>query len=187
VNWALPFLVVTIATVNVNGIRAAYRKGMADWLANSGTDIVTLQEVRAERADVDELVGDGWHIASDEASQKGRAGVAVLSRLPFHTTATDLGPKSLDTAGRWLEAVVTTPEGTDITVVSAYVHSGEAGTEKQDAKYAFLNVMDKRMVELGKSGHAVVTGDLNIGHRTLDIKNWKGNVKNAGFLPEERA
>ena len=178
---------VTIATVNVNGIRAAYRKGMAEWLANSGADVVTLQEVRAERVDVDALVDDGWHIASNEASQKGRAGVAVLSRTPFESTSTDLGPKNLDTAGRWLEAVIETPGGKKITVVSAYVHSGEAGTEKQDAKYAFLKVMDKRMAELGKSGLAVVTGDLNIGHRTLDIKNWKGNVKNAGFLPEERA
>jgi exodeoxyribonuclease III len=179
--------VVTIATVNVNGIRAAYRKGMAEWLAHSGADIVTLQEVRAERADVDSLVDDGWHIATDEANQKGRAGVAILSRLPFQSISTDLGPKNLDTSGRWLETVVTTPGGATITVVSAYVHSGEAGTEKQDAKYAFLAVMDKRMAELGKAGYAVVTGDLNIGHRTLDIKNWKGNLKNAGFLPEERS
>jgi len=178
--------VVTIATVNVNGIRAAYRKGMAQWLAAAGADIVTLQEVRAERTDVDALIDEGWHIASDEASQKGRAGVAVLSRFPYQSVSTSLGPKSLDTAGRWLETVVTTPSGRDITVVSAYVHSGEAGTDKQDAKYAFLTVMDKRMSELGKAGHSIVTGDLNIGHRTLDIKNWKGNLKNAGFLPEER-
>lgn len=178
---------VTIATVNVNGIRAAYRKGMGDWLAQAGADIVTLQEVRAERADVDALIDDGWHIEADEASQKGRAGVAVLSRLPVESVSTALGPSSLDTAGRWLEARVRTPGGETITVVSAYVHSGEAGTEKQDAKYAFLDVMDTRMAELGKAGHSVVTGDLNIGHRTLDIKNWKGNLKNAGFLPEERS
>jgi exodeoxyribonuclease-3 len=178
---------VTIATVNVNGIRAAYRKGMADWLENSGSDIVTLQEVRAERSDLDSLIGDGWHIAHDEASQKGRAGVAVLSRTPLSSVSTTLGPQTRDTAGRWLEAVTTTPGGVPITVVSAYVHSGEAGTEKQDAKYAFLEVMDKRMAELAASGHTVVTGDLNIGHRTLDIKNWKGNIKNAGFLPEERS
>jgi exodeoxyribonuclease-3 len=179
--------VFTIATVNVNGIRAAFRKGMAEWLAGSGADVVTLQEVRAERVDVDALVDDGWHIATDEASQKGRAGVAVLSRTPFHSIATALGPQNHDTSGRWLETVITTAGGADITVVSAYVHSGEAGTEKQDAKYAFLDVMNNRMEELGTQGHTVVTGDLNIGHRTLDIKNWKGNVKNAGFLPEERA
>jgi exodeoxyribonuclease III len=178
---------VTIATVNVNGIRAAYRKGMAEWLANTNADIVTLQEVRAERSDVEHLVDDGWHIAHDEASQKGRAGVAVLSRTPFQSVSTNLGPTDLDTSGRWLEAVVHTPGGTNITVVSAYVHSGEAGTAKQDAKYAFLAVMDERMAQLGTSGRSVVTGDFNIGHRTLDIKNWKGNLKNAGFLPEERA
>jgi len=178
--------VVTIATVNVNGIRAAYRKGMADWLEHSAADIVTLQEVRAERSDVDGLVDGGWHVALDEASQKGRAGVAILSRLPFTSLSTKLGPSSIDTAGRWLEAVVETDKGNSLTVVSAYVHSGEAGTAKQDAKYAFLEVMDTRMKELGKTPHAVVTGDLNIGHRTLDIKNWKGNLKNAGFLPEER-
>ena len=178
---------VTVATVNVNGIRAAFRKGMGDWLEGSGADIVTLQEVRAERADVDSLVGDGWHIAHDEASQKGRAGVAVLSRMPIEKSSTTLGPKTLDTAGRWLETVVITPQGNTLTVVSAYVHSGEAGTPKQDAKYAFLAVMDKRMRQLGGEQLCVVTGDLNIGHRTLDIKNWKGNLKNSGFLPEERA
>jgi len=178
--------VVTIATVNVNGIRAAWRKGMGDWLAKSPADIVTLQEVRAERADVDALIPDGWHVALDEASQKGRAGVAILSRLPLHEVSTKLGPKSVDTAGRWLEASLTTDQGTELTVVSAYVHSGEAGTAKQDAKYEFLDLMDARMKKLGKTSHAVVTGDFNIGHRTLDIKNWKGNLKNSGFLPEER-
>jgi exodeoxyribonuclease-3 len=178
---------VTIATVNVNGIRAAFRKGMAEWLQETPAEIVTLQEVRAEHGDVVSLIPNGWHIAHDEASQKGRAGVAVLSRYPFDTTSTTLGTKSLDTAGRWLETVVTLPSGHTLTVVSAYVHSGEAGTPKQDAKYEFLTVMDKRMTALGKAPLAVVTGDLNIGHRTLDIKNWKGNLKNAGFLPEERA
>jgi len=179
--------VFTIATINVNGIRAAYRKGMGQWLETSGADIVTLQEVRAERSDVDTLVDEGWYIAHDEANQKGRAGVAVLSRAPFQSVTAELGPGDIDTAGRWLETVVTTPSGANVTVVSAYVHSGEAGTEKQDAKYAFLGAMDKRIAELGRAGCAVVTGDLNIGHRTLDIKNWKGNLKNAGFLPEERA
>lgn len=178
---------ITIASVNVNGIRAAFRKGMADWLASTNADVITLQEVRAERSDVDALIPDGWFIAHDEASQMGRAGVAVISKHPYDDVSTTLGPKTLDTSGRWLETTLTTSQGTAITVVSAYVHSGEAGTEKQDAKYAFLDVMDKRMTQLGKMSHAVVTGDLNIGHRTLDIKNWKGNLKNAGFLPEERA
>lgn len=177
-----------IASVNVNGIRAAWRKGMPDWLAGAGADVVTLQEVRAETADVQALIDAGWHIAHDPCSQKGRAGVAVISVLPIVAIRTEMGPDSLDTSGRWLEVDLTSPQGSLVTVISAYVHSGEAGTPKQDAKYEFLDHMDKRMGELGKNnGLTLVTGDLNVGHRTLDIKNWKGNLKNAGFLPEERA
>ncbi len=177
---------VRIASINVNGIRAAYRKGMADWLAASKADIVTLQEVRAETTDLEKLIDDGWHIAHDPCSQKGRAGVAVISRLPFNEVRTGLGPDSVDSSGRWIEVDITTASGAPLTLVSAYVHSGEAGTPKQDAKYEFLDHMDVRMKQLGAIDHAVVTGDLNVGHRWLDIKNWKGNKKNSGFLPQER-
>jgi exodeoxyribonuclease III len=175
-----------IASINVNGVRAAYRKGMTDWVASSGADILTLQEVRAETADLEKLIDDGWHIAHDACSQKGRAGVAIVSKLPLLTTRTTLGPDSVDTSGRWIECDIATPGGNTLRLVSAYVHSGEAGTPKQDAKYAFLDHMHTRMQELGTQPHALVTGDLNVGHRWLDIKNWKGNRKNSGFLPEER-
>lgn len=177
-----------IASVNVNGIRAAFRKGMAEWLATTPAEVITLQEVRAETPDVTALIDAGWHIAHDPALAKGRAGVAVVSALPLETVQVGLGPDSVDSSGRWLEVDITTATGTTVRVVSAYVHSGEAGTPKQDAKYAFLEAMDHRMRQLGsKVSHAVVTGDLNVGHRTLDIKNWKGNLKSSGFLPEERA
>jgi len=177
-----------VATVNVNGVRAAFRKGMGDWLASSDIDVLALQEVRAEREDLEALLGDDWVIAHDPATQKGRAGVAVATRMAHREVRAALGPDDLDTAGRWIEVDVTTPGGHPFTVVSCYVHSGEAGTPKQDAKYAFLEVMSSRMGELGSLAHpALVLGDLNVGHRTLDIKNWKGNLKNAGFLPEERA
>ena len=178
---------VRVASVNVNGIRAAFRKGMADWLDASDADVVTLQEVRAETSDVEALIDRGWTILHDACSQKGRAGVAILSRHPVSASRVTLGPDSVDTSGRWLEADVTLPSGSTLTVVSAYVHSGEADTPKQDAKYEFLDHMDVRMKELGSGNSlALVTGDLNVGHRTLDIKNWKGNLKNSGFLPEER-
>ena len=178
---------VRVASVNVNGIRAAFRKGMADWLDASDADVVTLQEVRAETSDVEALIDRGWTILHDACSQKGRAGVAILSRHPFSASRVTLGPDSVDTSGRWLEADVTLPSGSTLTVVSAYVHSGEVDTPKQDAKYEFLDHMDVRMQELGSgNAFALVTGDLNVGHRTLDIKNWKGNLKNSGFLPEER-
>ncbi len=178
---------VRVASVNVNGIRAAFRKGMADWLDALDADVVTLQEVRAETSDVEALINRGWTIRHDACSQKGRAGVAILSRHPVSATRVTLGPDSVDTSGRWLEADVALPSGSTLTVVSAYVHSGEVDTPKQEAKYEFLNHMDVRMKELGSgTSFALVTGDLNVGHRTLDIKNWKGNLKSAGFLPEER-
>ena len=98
-----------------------------------------------------------------------------------------LGPDDFDSAGRWLEADYEV-DGKIVTVVSAYVHSGEAGSPKQDEKFRFLDAMLERLPELQRhSEYAVVMGDLNVGHRSLDIRNWKGNVKRAGFLPEERA
>jgi exodeoxyribonuclease-3 len=177
-----------VASVNVNGVRAAFRKGMQPWLDASGVDVLALQEVRADREDLVALLGDGWVIAHDAASAKGRAGVAIATKVNHDDVRVDLGPKSVDTAGRWIEVDITTPAGNPLTVVSCYVHSGEAGTPKQDAKYEFLEIMTKRMKKLGAGDRpTVVVGDLNVGHRWLDIRNWKGNLKNSGFLPEERA
>ena len=179
---------VRIASVNVNGVRAAFRKGMGPWLDARGVDVLALQEVRAERADLEALLGDDWVIAHDAATAKGRAGVAVATRVPHLKVSTTLGPKTVDTAGRWIETDIQTPQGNTLTVVSCYVHSGEVDTPKQAAKYEFLDLMSKRMKKLGSSENpALVVGDLNVGHRTLDIRNWKGNRKNSGFLPEERA
>ena len=179
---------VRIASVNVNGVRAAFRKGMGPWLDARGVDVLALQEVRAERTDLEALLGDDWVIAHDAATAKGRAGVAVATRVPHLKVSAALGPKTVDTAGRWIETDIQTPQGNTLTVVSCYVHSGEVGTPKQDAKYEFLDLMTKRMKKLGSSENPVlVVGDLNVGHRTLDIRNWKGNLKNSGFLPEERA
>lgn len=177
-----------VASVNVNGVRAAFRKGMGPWLESAGVDVLALQEVRAERADLEALLSDDWVIAHDAASQKGRAGVAVATKVSHEDVRVEFGPKSVDTAGRWVEVDITTPDGNPFTIVSCYVHSGEAGTPKQDAKYEFLEIMTKRMAELGASDRkTLVVGDLNVGHRWLDIRNWKGNLKNSGFLPEERA
>ncbi len=179
---------IRVASVNVNGVRAAFRKGMQPWLDASGVDVLALQEVSAEREDLVALLGDEWIVANDEASAKGRAGVAIATRAHQDAIRTTLGPDTVDTAGRWIEVDITTPEGNPLTIVSCYVHSGEAGTPKQDAKYEFLEIMSGRMQEIGtQSEYALVVGDLNVGHRSLDIRNWKGNLKNSGFLPEERA
>ncbi|MFJ3391405.1 exodeoxyribonuclease III [Leifsonia aquatica] len=183
----MPTKPLRIATINTNGVRAAFRKGMGGWLDGRDVDILAIQEVRASTEDLEQLLGPDWDIVHDPATAKGRAGVAIASRHRAAIHRVELGPSEFDSAGRWLEADYEV-NGTVITVVSAYVHSGEAGTEKQVEKYKFLDAMEKRLPELQKHNElAVVMGDLNVGHRTLDIKNWKGNVKRAGFLPEERA
>ena len=189
-----------VASVNVNGIRAAYRKNMADWLAERDIDILCLQEVRAPDAIVRELLDESqWNILHAEAAAKGRAGVLVATRRapnsagevlkdqPVATRST-IGEEYFDDSGRWVEADYVLPNGQTLTVVSAYVHSGEVGTQKQEDKYRFLERMLVRMPELAEhSDHVLIVGDLNVGHTELDIKNWKANQKRAGFLPEERA
>nr|WP_249028201.1 exodeoxyribonuclease III [Rathayibacter tritici] len=160
---------------------------MGDWLAGRDVDILALQEVRASTEDLTGLLGDEWDVLHDEASAKGRAGVAIASRKRATIHRVSFGADDFDSAGRWLEADYEVGDRS-ITVVSTYVHSGEVGTPKQIEKYRFLDAMTARLPELqAHSELAVVMGDLNVGHRTLDIKNWKGNVKKAGFLPEERA
>jgi exodeoxyribonuclease-3 len=187
---------LSVATINVNGVRAAFKKGLAEWVVENSPDVIALQEVRAETTDLIEIFqaiqdlqkdGTKWHILHDSASAKGRAGVAIISKMPAVASRTTLGPKSFDSAGRWLEVDFKIKTKT-LTVISTYVHSGEVDTPKQVEKYKFLDAMTKRMAELRKGdGLTVVVGDLNVGHTELDIKNWKGNIKNAGFLPEERA
>jgi exodeoxyribonuclease-3 len=160
---------------------------MASWLDSREVDILAIQEVRASTEDLEQLLGDEWDILHDAASAKGRAGVALASRRKASIHRVTLGDEDFDSAGRWLEADYEIGD-TVVTVVSTYVHSGEAGTPKQVEKFRFLDAMEQRLPELVEHNPlAVVLGDLNVGHRTLDIRNWKGNVKRAGFLPEERA
>lgn len=176
-----------VATVNVNGVRAAFRRGMGAWLAGRDVDILAMQEVRATTEDLQALLGEEWDILHDPAMAKGRAGVAIASRNRASIHRVEFGAADFDTAGRWLEAEYEVGDRV-VTVVSAYVHSGEAETPKQVEKYRFLDAMEARLPELAAHSElALVVGDLNVGHRTLDIRNWKGNVKRAGFLPDERA
>ncbi len=180
---------VRVATVNVNGIRAAFRRGMGAWLATSAPDVLLVQEVRAD----DEILADHlprsqWYLAHEAAAAKGRAGVAIASRLPMRAIRIGLGTGAATDAGRWVEADLDLPGGGLLTVVSAYVHSGTAGTPSMAEKYAFLDAATARMATIvAGGGLAVVAGDLNIAHREADLRNWKGNLEAAGFLPEERA
>jgi exodeoxyribonuclease III len=184
-----------VITANVNGIRAAVRRGGLEWLAAAKADVICLQEVRATHEQLHEAL-DGsefasWEIAHVPAPELGRAGVAILSHKPIAATRgeerTARFPVELRGTGRWLEADIDTNLGR-ITVVSTYVHSGEVGTVRQDEKMVFLDAMTARMAQLKQRGRlALVCGDINIAHQNVDIKNWKGNLKNSGFLPEERA
>lgn len=195
-----------VATVNVNGIRAAFRKGMDAWLEQSAPDVVLAQEVRASEEIAQELFGDDWQVAVNVSQLKGRAGVAVAVRKssPWHLaeSAADTVPVEVPSdGGRWLEAVLTREneggkEDARVRVVSAYFHSGEVGSEKQDHKMAHLERIGHRLEQLmspdASSENAeplvLVAGDFNVVHTERDIKNWKPNHnKRAGVLDEEIA
>ncbi|GAB0102427.1 exodeoxyribonuclease III [Nocardia sp. JMUB6875] len=182
-----------ISTCNVNGVRAASGKGLLDWLAATEADIVCLQETRATdeqtRKALAPALDAGWFLSHAEPGLKGRAGVAILSRKEPDAVRVGVGlladgtwtpVEEFATLGRYIEA-----DFDDLTIASVYVHTGEADTPMQDEKYRFLDAIAARM--LAHPGEFVIMGDWNIGHTELDIKNWKGNVKNAGFLPQERA
>jgi exodeoxyribonuclease-3 len=184
---------LTIASVNVNGLRAANTNGMGSWWQHFRPDVVTMQEVRAPNEIVHPLVCEladdpDVHVAHAESGAKGRAGVAIASRHPLLRVDRGLEGE-FDGTGRWIEVLLDTSDDHGLVVVSAYVHTGDAESPQRMAeKLAFLTAMGDRMETLRAAGHhVVVTGDLNVGHRELDIKNWKGNRGKAGFLPEERA
>ena len=186
---------LVVATTNVNGLRAAVTNGIGTWFAARRPDIVTMQEVRAPddlvHGLVESVAGNGWAVAHHECSSKGRAGVAVASRLAITASRSGLaaGRVDYDDSGRWIEADVVAPDGTVLTVVSCYVHTGDAESpSRMSEKLAFLAAMTERLESLRSDGrHVVLTGDLNVAHREVDIKNWKGNLTKAGFLPEERS
>ena len=186
--------VLTVVSANVNGIRAAARRGGLDWLAASGADVLCLQEVRATDEQVAAVLEDAGlghlHLAHTEASAKGRAGVAVLTTAAHRAVRIGFGEDEFAESGRWLEVDVDTAVG-PLTVVSTYVHTGEAtDDERQSEKYRFLDAIEERLVALSKPRarrHALVCGDLNVAHTENDIKNWRGNRGKAGFLEGERA
>lgn len=210
VAWAtLVAMTITITTSNLNGIRAAKRKGIDDWSSSHTPDVWCMQEVRAPQSEIDPIFdgfaeqyvaagridsSDGLTRIDEVCNIKGRAGVGLLTSLPVTEVRHGLPGLTEDVdTGRWIEADVTTPQGYGLTVVCVYVHAGNAEDEvKMAQKYRFLDTMLVRMGQLrdeaARGGRqAVLCGDFNIAHTPLDIKNAKGNVKNSGFLPEERA
>ncbi|MBO4255572.1 exodeoxyribonuclease III [Streptomyces griseorubiginosus] len=178
----------TVTSVNVNGLRAAAKKGFVEWLAGTSADVLCLQEVRAEPQQLPEEVRmpDGWHVVHAPSAAKGRAGVSLYTRREPDRVRVGFGSAEFDTTGRYVEADLP-----GVTVASLYLPSGEVGTERQDEKVRFmaeflvhLKALRERAAADGRE--VVVCGDWNIAHQPADLKNWRGNQKNSGFLPEER-
>lgn len=178
-----------ICSLNMNGIRAAYRKGFADWLSTHQPDIVCLQEVRIQDKD---LKDDMRHPESytgyfNLAEKAGYSGVGLYLKNEPNDIHIGMGCNEFDPEGRIIRA-----DYDKLTVVSAYLPSGTSGDERQDAKYRFLDQFEAWMAplmadHLATGREVVICGDWNIAHQQIDLKNWRGNQKNSGFLPEERA
>lgn len=181
---------LTVSTVNVNGLRAAARKGYLAWLAACQADVVCLQEVRAEAEQLPDEVRTppGWHaVYAPSLHARGRAGVAVLTRgRAPEEVRVGFGHAEFDASGRYLE--VDLP---GVTVASLYLPSGEVGTDRQAEKERFMAAFLPYLAELRTRAAAdgrevLVCGDWNIAHREADLRNWRANRTRAGFLPEER-
>lgn len=179
---------LVISTVNVNGLRAAARKGFVEWLAGTKADVVCLQETRAELNQLPAEVAEpeGWHVVLVPSSTKGRAGVAVYSRMQPDAVRVGFGAAEFADSGRYVEA-----DFGPVSVASLYLPSGQVGTPLQEEKERFmaefLPYLVRRHAEVAAQGRdLVVCGDWNIAHCEADLKNWRANRKNSGFLPEER-
>ncbi len=184
---ALPML--RVITLNLNGIRSAASKGFYEWLAEQRADLVCLQEIKAQEADLTEALRApaGWHSRLHCAEKKGYSGVGVFARPQPAGWVEGLGHAEFDAEGRYLQADLQTAIG-PLSVVSLYLPSGSSSEERQAAKFRFMDLFLPQMAALRASGREVIVcGDWNIAHREADLKNWKSNQKNSGFLPEERA
>jgi len=173
-----------IISLNVNGIRSAARKGLYRWLSAQKADVVCLQEVKAQQADLEPGMraprGFSGHFCC--AEKKGYAGVALYSKASPDKVVTGFGVKEFDAEGRYLEA-----KFGRLSVVSVYLPSGSAGPHRQASKFRFLERFIGHLKKLKDRGEEVILcGDWNIAHKEIDLRNWRSNRKNSGFLPEER-
>ncbi|MEN9784077.1 MAG: hypothetical protein RJA24_1420 [Pseudomonadota bacterium] len=174
-----------IITLNLNGIRSASRKGFLEWLPQQRADVICVQELKAQAADMTgELLAPGGYFGHFHyAEKKGYSGVGIYSKSAPDRVAAGFGVEEFDAEGRYLRA-----DFGALSVISLYLPSGSSGDHRQASKFRFLDAFLPHLKKLRKGGREVVLcGDWNIAHREIDLKNWKGNLKNSGFLPEERA
>ncbi len=174
-----------IITANLNGIRAAAKKGFFSWLEKQDADIVCLQETKAQETQLEDQVfwPENYHCYYHDAQKKGYSGVAIYTRSKPDEIIRGMGNDEFDAEGRYIEA-----KFANLSIVSLYMPSGSSGDIRQQAKFRCMDFMQSKLQSIKESGRdAIITGDWNIAHKNEDIKNWRGNKKNSGFLPEERA
>ena len=174
-----------VISINLNGIRSAFTKGLLPWLSQQNADIICLQELKAQAGDLTAEMSEplGFHGYFHYAEKKGYSGVGIYSKNKPDAVIEGLGIPEFDCEGRYIEA-----QFGNLSVVSLYLPSGSSGEERQDVKFKFLAAFMPHLRQMHSSGREVLLcGDWNIAHTEKDLKNWRGNKKNSGFLPEERA
>jgi len=174
-----------IISANLNGIRSAVKKGFLPWVVKQKADFVCMQELKAQQDDLDDTIlnPDGLHGFFHHAEKKGYSGCGIYTPHQPDEVLYGYGNEEFDAEGRYVET-----RFKKLSVISVYMPSGSSSPERQEAKYRYLDSFLPHLVELKKSGREIVLcGDVNIAHNEIDLKNWKGNLKNSGFLPEERA
>jgi exodeoxyribonuclease-3 len=174
-----------IISANLNGIRSAAKKGFFDWMAKQDADFVCVQELKAQEADMtpDFLAPQGYLGHFHYAEKKGYSGVGLYTRHKPDAVTIGFGCEEFDAEGRYVQC-----DFGKLSVISVYCPSGSSSEERQQAKFRFMEVFLPHLQQLHACGREVVVcGDWNIAHKEIDLKNWKSNQKNSGFLPEERA
>ena len=177
-----------LTSLNLNGIRSATTKGVEAWLEQHAPDCICVQEVKAQAPDVagkfEALAGLKGHFQF--AEKKGYSGVGVYTRHEPSDVVIGFDGGEFDAEGRYVETRFDTPSR-KLSIISVYFPSGSSGPERQEAKFRFLDKMYPHLMALKAERDFIVCSDVNIAHQEADLKNWKGNLKNSGFLPEERA
>jgi len=177
-----------LTSLNLNGIRSAANKGVEAWLDKAKPDCICVQEVKAQAADIEgrfeQLAGMQGYFHF--AEKKGYSGVGLYTRHTPSDVRVGFDKAEFDTEGRYVELRFDTPQR-KLSLISCYFPSGSSGPERQEAKFRFLEVMYPHLMALQKERDFIVCGDVNIAHQQADLKNWRSNQKNSGFLPEERA
>jgi len=177
-----------LVTLNLNGIRSAANKGFVQWAEQLGADCMGVQEVKAQADDVagrfEQVAGLRGHFHF--AQKKGYSGVGLYTRKTPSDVIIGFGAKEFDAEGRYVEARYDTARR-KFSVISCYFPSGSSGEERQAAKFRFLARIYPHLARLKTHREFILVGDINIAHQEIDLRNWKSNQKNSGFLPEERA